>query len=165
MEITSELQLVGEMNKILETIINNVSNKVLELLQNRIREDVYEFGGYPNKFYLMGTGLASGEFLRAWKWEGVKKQITSIVNKLWYDYLSMEYDPLNYKHGSFYGGDRREELAEDLNVYGVALNSDFPINGKERRPFWNNFLWGLFEENQLEKLFIEEFSNFGIIKF
>ena len=156
----SELKdLLGQMA---DRVILSVSEKALSQLRETIRRDTYLFGGFPNKFYVMGTGLPTFEFLRAWKWRNVKTSVSERVRELFYEYFSMTFDPENYIHGSVEHGDRREALAKDLNVSGIALNSDF--GGKERRPYWDNYIDEILYRGQLTKWFDEELLQFGFIK-
>jgi hypothetical protein len=163
MEFINDIQITSELMRIIEIIIPSVSDKILVSLQKHIREETYRENTpyFPNKYYLMGMGIPSFEFLDAWKWNSLPKSINSITRELAYNYLGMTYDPENFWHGDR-ENDRREELAEDLNVTGTALNSNFP--GKPRLPYWSNFLWEMMEEDQVGKWFDEELFKFGFIR-
>jgi hypothetical protein len=157
MEIINDVILAQTLNSIALIAIANVSDRILSLLQNKILEETYGSHG-PNKYYLGGTREPSKEFLHAWKWNPVVNTVNSITKELFYDFLSMRYFGEMYQHGSPFE-DRREELAEDLNVLGVDLNNDW--GGAYRRPYWNDFLFELFQEDQLSKWFDDELFNLG----
>jgi len=144
-----------------EKIISSVSDKILTQLQDDIKRDIYTHDYFPNKYYVAGSGIPTFDFLRAWKWDVIRTDIMTTTRELYYDYLSMVYDPENFIHGNR-TMDKREELADDLNVSGIANNSDF--GRKERAPFWSNFLYEMLEEGQLESWFDEEFESMGFIK-
>jgi hypothetical protein len=88
----------------------------------------------------------------------IANTINSITRDLFYDFLGMNYFGEEYIHGSPLE-DRRAELAEDLNVLGVDLNNDW--GGKERKPYWNDFIYELFEENKINEYFNNEFEALG----
>jgi hypothetical protein len=162
MDIPNDSVLVGVLNSIASDVINTVSDKILIQLKNDIERDVYLFGGFPNRFYYMGMGIPTFQFEKSWKWDVIKQDLMSTVKTLFEDYMSMVFEPQNYLHGSELGGDRRSELADDLNVSGIAKNSDFP--GKERAPYWDNFIREMFDEGQIDAWFSEELSKLGFIK-
>jgi hypothetical protein len=162
MNIINESMLTQALNSIAQIAIVNVSDKVLKQLQDDIKRDVYEHSYFPNFYYVGGSGIPTFDFLRAWKWDAMKRDIMSATRELFYDYFNMIYDGENYIHGNR-TTDRREELAEDLNVSGSALNQDFNTR-KQRAPFWSNFLYEMFQEGQLETWFDEELLNLGFIK-
>ena len=159
--ITDDATLTQVLNQCATTAIENVSVKILELLQKYILAETY--GSHPddpNRYYLAGTKTPSFEFLHAWEWSATMNTITSITKELWFNYLSMGYFGEVYKHGSPLE-DRRSELAEDLNVMGIDLNNDW--GGKERKPFWNDFLYELIEEDQIGKWFQDELFAMGFV--
>jgi hypothetical protein len=164
MDIVDDTTLIQTLNSIAYDIISIVSDKILVQLKTDIERDVYLFGGFPNKFYYMGMGVPTFQFEKSWKWDVIRQDVMSTVRNLFEDIYSMSYEPENYLHGSIYGGDRRAELADDLNVSGVAKNSDFPEHGKERQPYWDNFIREMFDAGQIETWFSEELAKFGIIK-
>ena len=148
MPIQNDMQLASILNSLAQIAISNVSDKVLFQLQEDIKRDVYTHSYFPNRYYVGGSGIPTFDFLRAWKWNQMKTDITSVVKELFYDYFNMLYDPENFIHGNR-NFDRREELADDLNVSGPALHQDFSTK-KERAPLWSNLLYEMFPEGQLE---------------
>ena len=164
MDITNDTVLATVLNSIVYEVISIVSEKVLAQLKADIERDVYLFGGFPNKFYYMGMGIPTFQFEKSWKLDDIKQMAMTTVRNIFEDVYSMQYDPQNFLHGSEYGGDRRAELADDLNVSGVAKNSDFPEHGKERQPYWDNFIREMLDEGQIEKWLSEELAKYGIIK-
>ena len=124
MDITDSGMLTQVLGSIAQTAIANISDKILLQLQNDIKRDTYSHDYYPNHWYVGGSGIPTFDFLRAWKWDAIKSEIGNVTRELYYDYFNMIYDPENYIHGDR-TTDRREELAEDLNVSGIATNSAF----------------------------------------
>lgn len=127
------------LNLVMTQCVKEISNKILDCLQEHIWEDMYSYAYYPNKVYNNGSGQATFEFMNAFKFEGVKKSVTEISNKLFYDWQSMSRPSSAnpWVHGNYYTGqDRRSILAELLNVKGIDGGNDW--DGKDRNAFWDN---------------------------
>jgi hypothetical protein len=162
MDITGDDVLSMVLNSMAATVIANVSEKILALLKDFIMKDTY--GSHPddpNRFYAGGSKSPTYGFLDAFKWKPIENTIKSVTRELFYDYLGMNYFGSAFVHGSP-DDDRREELADDLNVLGIDLNNDW--GGKERKPFWNDAIFELFQEDQITKWFEDELFDLGFTR-
>jgi len=150
------------MEQAVNEVFNTVSDKILEKLKTQIRKDVFT---EPNTWY-----QRTGEFEEAWSWGEIKKSINSITREMSYDAKNMKHDG-KWVHGNP-GRSSVENLADILNLafnnYTEGYTSDLLFGKKHfshlRRPYWENFIKLLFDQNELEKMLIEEFSKYGIIK-
>ena len=159
MDITDDAMLTQVLNSAAVTVVTNVSAKILALLQQYIMTETYgSHQDSPNRYYAGGTKQPTMEFLKSLEWTPIANNITSITTMLWENYLSMSYFGEEYIHGDPLT-DRRAELAEDLNVLGIDLDNDF--GGKNRRPFWNDFIYELLQENKITEFFNDEFEALG----
>lgn len=134
--IKNESDLKRVMERIATKIINNVSKKILKLLQDNIKE--YTYGSHaPNSVYLNGSKKPSGEFLKAWDWKPIEKNVNGLVRNLYYNWQSMSVDEGGYKHSSvsdLWPIDTREQLADYLNVYGKDSSLWISV---DRQPYWS----------------------------
>ena len=130
MPYKNQKELDAAIKAALEKCVSYLSDKILDCLQKHIMDDVYNFDQNKNTWY-----VPTFDFKNAFKFEGVKSKINEVSNKLFYDWQSMRLG--NWHHGNKDGSvDRRERLAEILNVSGI--NGDYDFRGKERNQFWDN---------------------------
>jgi hypothetical protein len=147
---------------IANSVIVEVTNEIMKMLQNRIIEDVYEYDPMPRRWYYNKTGRPTYEFLRAFQWHDIKSTLTEITKELYYNWPSMNYDPKTYLHGSKTFGDLRHKLADILNVNG--LDSFYNFTARERRPYWDNFIDQLFsggEGGEINSFFEKALRKYG----
>jgi hypothetical protein len=154
--IKSPTQLNTSLNKIINDVMKEVSDDITNALQKRILLDTYQFGG-PNKFYFKGTKKPTFEFLHSFKWHNIKKLADGITREMYYDYLSMRFDSYFFLHGSYAQGDMRRKLADALNITGIDNGT---MGGKERRPFWDNFIKEMFDGDDISYFFHIRFSKY-----
>ena len=171
------------MEKVIEDSINEVSEKIYKTLDNNsklrkiIKRDVYVKP--KNAYYAYGKKQPTYEFLDAWDWLPAKKDMGKITKELFYNWQKLSVDEENWVHGSF-DGDARENLADILNLafnnYKAGFTSDYrwppkannpkdpkaPHFSKFRQPFWENFVKNLFDEGELDRMFISAFRKRGI---
>jgi hypothetical protein len=157
--IQNQGDLTNLLQGIAEEVINSVADKILAEVRDNIMKYVYELGG-PNHYYMGGTGEPSYQFLNAFKWEQMKKSITSVTRNLFYDWQGMTWDADSYFHADPERGDQREQLADALNVEG--FDNGF-FGGKLRGSFWNQTIRDLFS-GTLDDWFKEELLKRGFIK-
>jgi hypothetical protein len=159
MPITNDAQLMGAISDVASNVVYSVSGDMLQILYDDIMKYTYE--PLPNVYYWNGKGDPTFQFLEAFQLSGVKKNLNEIVTELFYNWENMEYDPGTYLHGSPFGGDMRERLAEILNVDGTT-----GFSNKMRQPYWDIFIKEMFDDGGIEKLFdkymTEEFRKIGI---
>lgn len=161
-------KLESTFKDIIENVIENVSERAKKLLQEHINTDTYginksaTFVMSPINKYYLENGTPSYEFRdQAWDiW--VKELVRGYTFSLFYDgsNLTPPTSAYPFEHGNLYKHeDRRNELAEDLNVNGWAKNEDFP-GSKRREPFWDNFEEDL--KNKIGGWLYTEFKKNGV---
>lgn len=151
------------MEGVVTQIINGVSKKILKLLQENIKEYTYNSHA-PNKFYFDGNKRPTGEFLNAWNWKPIEKNIQGVVRALYYNWQSMSVNEGAYKHSSVSANwpiDTRMQLADYLNVDGHDSSLWISV---ERKPYWEITIEDLFDKGLLNRWFDEESKKFGLIK-
>jgi hypothetical protein len=156
-DIKNNNQLVKLFSTIATAIIFQVSEEVLEILRKNIED--YTYGELPNIEYYDGTGKPTYQFLNAFEFTKIKKQLNTVLTELWYDWMSMEYDGETWLHG-YPGEDNRQTLADILNVDDYL---GFSSHGKPRKPYWDITINELFNGGRLEKLF-DDYTEFEFKK-
>jgi len=146
MAIKNNLDLTKIFSDIVATVIHETCRDIQELLVNNIDEYTYRYGGLPNANYYNGSGTPTWQFLEAFRLSGSEKKLNTIVQSIFYDWQSMEYDSETFLHGSPYNGDMRKALAEVLNVDGST-----GFSSKQRKPYWDITIKQLFDEGKLIK--------------
>lgn len=164
MAIETHEDLDTVIGEVIEVVVKNTSERAKKLLQEYINMDTYGIGktnmGKPkiNKSYLDGTGTPSYEFRdKAWD-----IKLEKYLFSLFYDgdLMSAPSSSSPYLHGNANDGiDRRNELADILNVSGVASDGDM-YTTKSREPFWDDFIQDL--NQQIGRWLYTEFNNKGI---
>ncbi len=153
MAIETDEELEKVFREVIEEVIVAISDRAQKRLRQFINKDTYGLSinsnfatSKINKSYLDGTGAPSYEFRdQAWDVKYIDDAIKGFSFSLVYDALNMTPPSSSspYLHGNYYGGkdgmrDRREILAEVLNVNGTDDHND--LGGKKRKPYWDDFL-------------------------
>lgn len=148
MALYNSSDLETEFRMTCDEVIRSVGERAKKLLQEHINADTYGINktstGTPsiNKSYLNGTGTPSYEFRdKAWD-TYIVDNLNEFLFYMLYDggLMSAPSSSSPYLHGNYNSGkDRRFELADILNVSGIASNSDMN-DTKIREPFWDNFI-------------------------
>jgi hypothetical protein len=160
----------GELTDILwefgEKIVNDMSKKARAKLDESIWKNVYTFDYFPNMAYIY-PGNSPNEFFptfqfrKAWRIRESLVQLFAYEKTLEYNPENMEFDPDKGIHGSEEFGDRREYLAEDLNVSGVSPTSAY--GNKHRAPYWDMFIEELFDGGGLKQMSDDVAHSLGLI--
>lgn len=141
MPYNNQKELDAAINRALKKCVAYLSDKMLDCLKERIWQDTYTRDYYPNTVYV-DDGIPTFEFLNAFEFEGIKSSIKEVSNRLfynWQDKMSSPSSSRPYVHGNYYKGiDRKEELANILNVSGKDACGSNDFGGKKREPFWDN---------------------------
>lgn len=164
--LKTQEKMMDTFNRIIKQVVEAVSDRAKKLLQQHINMDTYGINKTAtdkpsiNQDYLNGTGIPSYEF-RDVAWDiSVEGKLNQVLFKLLYNGLNMSppspSSPL--LHGNM-SEDRRNRLAEILNVSGVAEDADTPVD-KVRSPFWDNFVDEL--KQKLGGWLYTEFNDKGI---
>jgi hypothetical protein len=163
-KINSEAQLQKALETILARIIKKVSTKILKELREDIIKYTYKTHG-PNSVYFDNSKKPTMEFYRAWKWDEITSGVEGLTRTLFYDWKNeMSIDEGGYKHSSVskkWPIDTREFLPEYLNVIGRDSDLWISVN---RMPFWDIFIYKMFENGMIDKWFAEETKSAGLIK-
>lgn len=167
-QLKTQEEFMDTFNRIIKQVIEAVSDRAKKLLQEHINMDTYGINKTTtdkpsiNKDYLNETGIPSYEF-RDVAWDiSVEGKVNQVLFKLLYNGLNMSAPSAESPllHGNFdKNKDRRKELAEILNVSGVAEDADTKVD-KVRSPFWDDFINEL--KQKLGGWLYTEFNNKGI---
>lgn len=137
--INNQKQFDAVLKAQLSKCVDYLSQKIYDCLYKHIMDDVYNFDG-PNSWYNNGTQQPTWEFLNAFNWEGIKEKTNEVSNLLFYNWISMSAPSGEnpYVHGNYEDRiDRRQELAEILNVKGSSPAGSFDLRDKKRNAFWD----------------------------
>ena len=170
-----EKAMKEQLHKIMENIINDVSEKIFECLKQHIEQDMYQ---PRNEVYVPSRGnTATYEFLNAFDLNSLKNKINSASRNIVYNWEGMHTWRENYTytnssgkvvtrevpvHESVWGEDVREALFDILqnrNNRGCMPNR--PVS--YYKDFWEefvkdaNFNLKLWIENSLRKQNITDF--------
>lgn len=153
MDLKNSYDVNVALEAIARSVIEEVSEKILLKLQENIMKYVYM--AQDNSYYYAGSSRPTLQFYRAWKWTGVKKIVNGIVNELYYDWQSMDYDGEegSFLHGNIYSqlGDAREALADILNVTGNTNKGvGHPFLYKITNKYWDKTILELFDRRRIE---------------
>lgn len=164
--IADTSQLNKELNKILEIVIDNVSNTLLKDFQRHLDATIYAATpGTKYKRFREKGGFYSG-------WEITKEQravIGEYVKSLIFNGQNL-VSPVNenfYAHGGAMGNDERNEMASILNSY--ISNEEHSMNfgarywtdgGYTKEGYWDLYLSDL--DIKMRKWLDDEFKKFGI---
>ena len=161
MDITNDTQLRVVFEEKIRGAIENVSDKVLELLRRQIETDVFTT---PNTWY-----ERTGQFENAWKWGSIERVVNGLVREMSYDSKSVGYEDGTWTHGNP-GQSASENLADILNLawngYRDGYTSSLMFGRRhfshKRKPYWDNFIKKLFDRKELKKMFSEELRSQGL---
>lgn len=154
-QINNDVELLELLKKITNEVIDEVSKKLLNILQYNIQQLVYTS---PRSFYVGGTGEPTGEFLESW-----------VINKdtngatIEQDLEKMRVSSVYRVHGgesTSYSTDARAFISYYINegASGPLFGSGF---WTEPRPFWDETL-RLIQEGTVDTWIEEAFRKRGI---
>jgi hypothetical protein len=150
MVIKNDAELLAVLGVAIEQVINNVSDRVIVLLQENIKRYVLtqESDWYER----------TGEFINAFRWDQLHASLNNFSRMLFYDPTTMHFDMDKFIHGSPWGGDATDNLADILNVEGYTSSLQWKLS----HPYWDITIRQLFDGGQLENIFREEFLRVGL---
>jgi hypothetical protein len=103
------------------------------------------------------------QFENAWVWQTPSISGDMISTQLDYHPEMLEYEASKWQHGNP-RRDARDALMEILDVEGYT--SELMFGGKHfshsRHPYFQNLIRSLFDDGELEKLFLKELRNAGL---
>lgn len=147
-------QLKLQLENIFNTVLTNVTIKVLEELRSIIYDYVYTPIDDNNTMY-----ERTYEFPEAY----IARVTERLVKEIYFEPNYLTYDPTKYQHGNS-SVDRRNMMAEILNNDSVNYdNADF--GGAKNIELHNEGYWDAFFnylETNIDKLIIQEFKKQGL---
>jgi len=160
MAIDNDIKLQAVLLNDLNSIIDEVTSRLLKNLQESIEKEVYNAGTPSSDGYSrnkMNGGL-KGSFERL----NAKTTGLTIESKVEQNPMSMKIDPENYIHGSndWYTDDVRDILA-DIIINGASGPKFGKGFWREPRDFWEPFIKEL--NTNGNKFIREAFKNRGIV--
>ena len=158
-QIKNQAELQQVIEKLAEEALEKIADRVLtEFQRDYIAKYVYIDSPkmYQRTF----------DFLRAWDWTPVKKEIMTLSKTMWYNPGKVSPDIDKYQHGSIYS--RPEivisSLMDILNKQGRS-SSLWLSNGVNRKEaYFDKFIEDFFDGGRLEKIITQEFSKRGFKK-
>jgi hypothetical protein len=163
-QLHNDLEVKNFLNNCAKIAINNVSQKVLDLLRTNIKLFTYGKHG-DNKYYIVGTKEPTYQFLYAFQLKNMVETSNSLTKELFYNWEQMNAIPDIWLHGSLvpgYDEDVREGLADILNTINEnGKNSNLWIS-VIREPFWDVTIAKLFDNGQLNSWFDTELGKFNL---
>lgn len=156
----------GELKSIMEQKASEALERVAKRVIDIFKKDYilkYVYTDNPKQY------TATFDFLNAWNWTPLKKEITKISKEMWYNPDLMFHSDISdgkYQHGSKYGSPPLaiKELMEILDKTGRS-SSLFLSNGVNRKgAYFKEFENDMFGGGMLEKIITEEFSKVGFVK-
>lgn len=156
MEIKNDNDLKALMEKLAGEALEDASEEVLSIFKNK---------------YIMGYAYIENakqysrtfEFREAWDFTALKKQANTLFKELWYNPSEMKtFDPDRFIHGSKYSSppDVRDNLPAILEGKRSSLWLSVDRKGK----FWQEFLKGMFDSGELNRIMTKHFSKRGFVK-
>lgn len=167
MEIRNENDLLNAFNPILKDAIEEVSEKILDILWDFIKKDVYDAYGEPSVYQRADN---DHNFLNSWikdvEQKGRRKEIIATIfnsPKL------MSLDSANYVHGSPESHDFRQALAQAIEE-GLGGHYWFPEYRKDgtinpayvKRPFFSDTVKYLEQNGYLFRMFEQAMAKRGL---
>lgn len=167
MEIRNENDLLNAFNPILNDAIQEVADKILDILWDFIKEDVYDSYSHPSVYQRADS---EHNFLNSWinsiEQKGRRKEIIATIFN---SPRLMSLDSDHYVHGSPESHDFRAHLAEAIEE-GLGGHYWFPEYRKdgsknpayEERPFFSDTIKYLERNGYLFKLFEQAMAKRGL---
>lgn len=156
-EIRNENDLLNVFNPILDDVIQELADKILDILWDFIKKDVYDSYVEPSVY------SRTYDFLNSWINEIERKgRRKEVIAKIFNSPKLMSLDWENYVHGSPESHDFRQHLAEAIEE-GLGGNYWFPHNAAyEERPFFSDTIKYLEQNGYLFKLFEQAMAKRGL---
>ena len=169
--IADTTQLNKELSNILETVINNVSNTLLQDFQGHLDATIY--AAPPGEQY--ERNRENGGFYSGWEIrENQSSALAGYVRTLAFDgsKLVAPSDNNGWAHGGDWGGfpsgDQRGKMPWILNdltsndYYSYNRGAKYLADGGTSIGYWDSYLKDI--DNKIEKWLNEEFKKYGITR-
>jgi len=155
-DIKNDSQLKSVMEKLAAEALDDASDEILKIFKDKYIMG-YAYIDSPKKY------LRTFEFREAWDFTALKKQANTLFKELWYNPSEMKtFDPDRYIHGSKFSSppDVRDNLPAILEGKRSSLWLSVDRKGK----FWQEFLKGMFDSGELNRIMTKHFSKRGFVK-
>ena len=106
------------------------------------------------------------DFIRAWDWTPIKKEINKVSTMMWYNAGKMDFNLDKFQHGSKYSTPESviASLMEILDKKGRS-SSLWLSNGVNRKEaYFQKFIEDFFKGGRLERILSEELEKVGFSK-
>ena len=169
--IADTTQLNKELSNILETVINNVSNTLLQDFQGHLDATIY--AAPPGEQY--ERNRKNGGFYSGWEIrENQSSALAGYVRTLAFDgsKLVTPSDNNGWAHGGNWGGFPSGDFRNDMvwilnswisnNEYSYNYGANYLANNYGADGYWDSYLKDI--DNKIEKWLNEEFKKYGITR-
>jgi hypothetical protein len=162
MPIIPYSQLQDYLLKCIKKALDEVGEKVNELLREHIDEDVYR-AGYQTNYYAYGTTQPTFDLRESVTTSNVKVSGNQAEVFIYHDKNKMRLDPDNFVHGSNYWRNRDiRDILPEIIEYG--LSGDLFGKGwwQDPRPYVQNTIDELKSQGKLKQWFKEALEKQGL---
>lgn len=152
-----------ELKKLMESLAGEAIEKATDRILTEFQRDYIAEYVYINNPKMYERTF---DFVRAWDWTPIRKEMNKISTTMWYNAGKMDYNIDKFQHGSIYS--RPEvviaSLMEILDKKGRS-SSLWLSNGVNRKEaYFQKFIKDFFEGGKLNKILSEEFKKVGFTK-
>ena len=169
--VANTTQLNKELSKILETVVDNVSNTLLKDFQKHLDSTIY--AASPGEQYKRNK--ADGGFYAGWEIkEDQSSALKGYIRRLAFDgsKLVAPSDDNGWAHGGNWGGSPSGDFRNDMvwilnswisnNEYSYNYGANYLANDYSADGYWDSYLKDI--DNKIEKWLNDEFKKYGITR-
>ena len=169
--VANTTQLNKELSKILETVVDNVSNTLLKDFQKHLDSTIY--AASPGEKYKRNK--ADGGFYAGWEIkEDQSSALKGYIRRLAFDgsKLVAPSDDNGWAHGGNWGGSPSGDFRNDMawilnswisnNEYSYHYGANYLANDYNADGYWDSYLKDI--DNKIEKWLNDEFKKYGITR-
>ena len=157
-------QLQEYLMKCTKIALDEVGEKVNELLREHVDDDVYK-KGYQTKEYAYGTSQPTFTLRESITTSDVQTKGNEAQVSVYHDKNKMAFDPDNFVHGSRYWRDGTTDIRDYLPmIIDMGLSGDLFGSGwwQDERPYFRNTLAELRDNGKLKQWFKEALVRQGL---
>ena len=169
--VANTTQLNKELSKILETVVDNVSNTLLKDFQKHLDSTIY--AASPGEKYKRNK--ADGGFYAGWEIkEDQSSALKGYIRRLAFDgsKLVAPSESNGWAHGGNWGGSPSGDFRNDMvwilnswisnNEYSYHYGANYLANDYSADGYWDSYLKDI--DNKIEKWLNDEFKKYGITR-
>jgi hypothetical protein len=150
-------QIENYLMKCIKNALDEVGEKVNELLREHVDDDVYKVG-YKANYYAYGDSQPTFDLRESVTTSDVKTNGNQSEVSIFHDKNKMRFEPDNFIHGSRYWKDGTTDIREYLPmIVDMGLSGDLFGSGwwQDERPYFRNTLAELRDNGKLKQWFKE----------